>query len=1162
MAAQFDPVQAAFDNAIRDFKASLGDNALIEEISKTTTIDEVYDATDALQKDQAKKGHLRHLSKIEPFLNGLREYTAVIEVFIQSKPDILSLIWGPIKLLLQWTDCLKSSFDAIINTAAELGKLLPEFKAVGLLFKENALIKEVLVLFFRDVLDFYLISLQFFSKTRWKIVFEAMWPKQREKIKIVENNIRRHASLLRNETRLQHIQDAHDTHLRMFEVFDKTEESLRQLEYNTIATNMSPTAYGDELHRLRSQFCAGTEKWLIKNTVFKEWLDTKTSVDKILWLQGIPGADERKGKTLLSTAVITESQKTGIGKVVYTFLSYKDSSSPSALSIFHSLIFQLTADDEYLQEIVCQSSKEALKSSIDIATELLKTLIHAAPVYIVIDGLDEIKELDRRQLLKQILELSEACAEVRILISSRNEVDIKQLLKDHTTIRVDLQNAGSIQKYVNQWVQKWFSERKFDSDERVEVEGLLAPLAAHARGMFLYARVVLISVRDMQTTGEIRKYLRALPQTLQDAYARILSRIHELRPLDLKEKALKIIKWVGCAPSPMTTTELGQALLVRHPDEEAVTKSLPMDFPRLCGPIVEVVDEYVQFVHFTVREYIFSPNVPGHVCRTEASLSLASCLINYLCQTHHDPDLSDEEIIGNAMAGAYCLHNLATTGWLDTLELYGRSKGSQLLSDTAIDAVERFISDRHNDAYANDATASFEPSLGCFKVASDDVYRMLCESARFRQMSQKGTFDKANGYGWTDLDPLTISRTSVKIYAQFDQILTDCATNNHQDCRCERLRRQYGHRLFKCGFTGCPFHRHGFESSSARKSHLKHHDRPWTCGVEDCEYAEGGFLSRKMRDDHLDKYHTERATREQKYSSPSDPDEVQPLLFDLVQADEVDAVRELLPVYVTLKPSIQKGLLGAAAYSASPAMIDVLSSVGLPTPYLITDSLLSKAIEGANVATFKHLLGYIETSIFLIHRDITALVVASGSEPLMEVWKPYFDVQYFTDERKSHSCASILMERSISASKGDPNKETCLISLWEKVRSEGVFTKHVLGMGLSHVAQSTCSVRLAKYLIDVGADVNYVPADDPTTPTPFRYAARRDSAAAADLIRFLLLQGADPELKPESKKVCPKIQDEKGPREIEKWLGMSWDQLLVKTREEREKGLRDGSIRA
>jgi hypothetical protein len=133
------------------------------------------------------------------------------------------------------------------------------------------------------------------------------------------------------------------------------------------------------------------------------------------------------------------------------------------------------------------------------------------------------------------------------------------------------------------------------------------------------------------------------------------------------------------------------------------------------------------------------------MCQIEASLSLASCLINYLCQTHHDPDLSDEEIVENVRTGAYCLHNLATTGWLDTLELYVRSKGSQPLSVTAIDAVERFFNDRHNDAYANDATASFESSLGCFKAAPDHVFRMLGENARFRRMSQKGTFDKAKG---------------------------------------------------------------------------------------------------------------------------------------------------------------------------------------------------------------------------------------------------------------------------------------------------------------------------------------------------------------------------------------------------------------------------------
>jgi hypothetical protein len=344
---------------------------------------------------------------------------------------------------------------------------------------------------------------------------------------------------------------------------------------------------------------------------------------------------------------------------------------------------------------------------------------------------------------------------------------------------------------------------------------------------------------------------------------------------------------------------------------------------------------------------------------------------------------------------------------------------------------------------------------------------------------------------------------------------------------------------------------------------MKYHDRPWKCSVEDCEFAEGGFLSRKMRDDHLDKYHTERATREPKYPSPSDPDEVQPLLFDLVQADEVDAVRELLPVYVTLEPSIQKELLGAAACSASPAMIDVLRSL---RPRLIVQSfpedLLEKAMEGANVDTFKHLLGDSEASSNSYRTHLTPLVVASGSESLVELWKPYLDVQSFglTGERGNGDRRN-LMVGSIGATEGDPNKESCLISLWEILRSDGVFTKDKLGIALSYVAKSTYSVSLAEYLINLGADVNFV-ANSYTAPTPLRYAARHDSAAAADLMRFLLLQGADPELKPKPMKVYKKIQDEKGPRGIAKWLGMSWDELLVQTREEREKGLRDGSIRA
>jgi len=166
MTSPYDPVQIIFENTIRDFRSNLKNDELYDEILKTTTIDEVYDATDKLQKEQAKKGQLRHLSKIEPFLEGLRSYASVIEVFMQAKPEIAALIWGPIKLLLQWASTLKQSLDAIINTTADIGVVLPEFRTAIDLFGHNTHMKDVLALFFKNILEFYLISLRFFSLPR------------------------------------------------------------------------------------------------------------------------------------------------------------------------------------------------------------------------------------------------------------------------------------------------------------------------------------------------------------------------------------------------------------------------------------------------------------------------------------------------------------------------------------------------------------------------------------------------------------------------------------------------------------------------------------------------------------------------------------------------------------------------------------------------------------------------------------------------------------------------------------------------------------------------------------------------------------------------------------------------------------------------------------
>jgi hypothetical protein len=91
------------------------------------------------------------------------------------------------------------------------------------------------------------------------------------------------------------------------------------------------------------------------------------------------------------------------------------------------------------------------------------------------------------------------------------------------------------------------------------------------------------------------------------SYARILARVSNLPSAVARNKTRNILGWIGCSPTPLTIQELEQALMVDIEDvQSSVRVSSSLNVIELCGPIVEVVDEYVQFVHFTVKEYVAS----------------------------------------------------------------------------------------------------------------------------------------------------------------------------------------------------------------------------------------------------------------------------------------------------------------------------------------------------------------------------------------------------------------------------------------------------------------------------------------------------------------------------------------------------------------------------
>lgn len=190
------------------------------------------------------------------------------------------------------------------------------------------------------------------------------------------------------------------------------------------------------------------------------------------------------GKTFLAGTIIKEVQTAG--RAIFAFLSF--SSSTSALSIVHSLIFQLVSDNDDLQAALSQSSRENLRNSIDVAVNLLTTLLNCAgAAYIIIDGVDEIDETECARLLRELLGLSKNCRETKILVSSRIEAHIKTKLDSASaSIRVDHCNAGSIQTFVNFESDRLFEIWNLLPDEKADIERLLAPVAANAKGINSY----------------------------------------------------------------------------------------------------------------------------------------------------------------------------------------------------------------------------------------------------------------------------------------------------------------------------------------------------------------------------------------------------------------------------------------------------------------------------------------------------------------------------------------------------------------------------------------------------------------------------------------------------------------------------------------------------
>ena len=228
-----------------------------------------------------------------------------------------------------------------------------------------------------------------------------------------------------------------------------------------------------------------TGLWLIESPEFKIWLESKNAG---LWLYGIPGA----GKTVLASLVIDEiliKSRSNVA-VAYFYCDYKDPRTQALYRILGSLVQQIAKQDKksfVKAEQFYHAYGESQKNPVEYIPEDLRDLIiDMATDYectmIVVDGLDECGE-NTRDITELLVSLNaKGDTDLKTLLLSRDEHDIRECLKEYASIYVAA-GTHDLERFVSSEIETRIQKKQLNIKTSELKERVKERLVRGAEGM-------------------------------------------------------------------------------------------------------------------------------------------------------------------------------------------------------------------------------------------------------------------------------------------------------------------------------------------------------------------------------------------------------------------------------------------------------------------------------------------------------------------------------------------------------------------------------------------------------------------------------------------------------------------------------------------------------
>ncbi|KAK4210761.1 hypothetical protein QBC37DRAFT_321557 [Rhypophila decipiens] len=684
-----------------------------------------------------------------------------------------------------------------------------------------------------------------------------------------------------NHQELQHHIDQYQRdRVEMLNKAKEDERRRKEDKRHEVLTWMSTpgvpqSEYHAKFKETRAEF-PDTGLWILFEEKIFNWMIEEVPTHSMLWLNGKKGA----GKTILASLLVDKCMEVEEFKTSYFYCREDDSNQNTYMSIQKGLLRQMVIHEEEMIA-TCHEKKirgEERLNNMSTVTNLLDLFCEfEMNQFIIIDGLDECSPAEIRPLIKYWTDVVAKCdnynpGKIRILLVSQDMPEIRKQMQPATIFNLHPdQSDTDIRKYVAKRFLKLQDRFKLTDDETRLSRELIC---SRSEGMFLYAFLTMKNLLDQATTGDVKDEIKEnnLPATLEIAYRKIIDRLQRTLGKRQWEMARKLFGWLAGAKRPLQWHEIQAALSIRAdktPGEEPIdyhNNQLRRDIREICGSLVQVLEDRIEFIHSTTRSHIVKSE---HLDERLIEYDLTRLCLRYLTLPCFRPDITDENIKHYAREGWYSFQDYAISKWKLHLEnliritfpLFLHPQHGANCTEKFGATLAEFLAFHQGSiaaaAQERQQTGSRRTTPGIIDPAAPAQFCQPFQGLPFHQdlvslwthvcKHQTSEFKERNRISLPQLATLVerirTSLESLSLESRPDSI------------NGKSLRKFYGHNFFKCQRITCDYFHEGFDTKAALDKHSNRHDRPFPCPVQGCSIVAFGFSTNKDRDKHIRLYH-------------------------------------------------------------------------------------------------------------------------------------------------------------------------------------------------------------------------------------------------------------------------------------------------------------------